>query len=397
MPTRIVILGSTGSIGRQALQVIAGLGEQFQVVGLAAGRNLDLLAQQAQRFRPVLIAAAVPPAEVARRLDLRALGASLVSPETLAACPEADLVVVATTGKAGLAPSLAALRAGKRLALANKEVLVMAGSILRKELARHGGVICPIDSEHSALWQCLLGEGQSRPNDSADNMVGLCQVAPLVKRLILTASGGAFRDYSREELRLVTPAQALRHPTWQMGPRVTIDSATLVNKGLEVIEAHWLFGVPYDQIEVVIHRESVVHSLVEFVDGSLKAQLGVPDMRLPIQYALTFPQRRPSGLPGLDLLRIGSLSFLPPDLNRFVGLQLALEAGRRGGTYPAVLAASDEIAVELFLQNRIGFLDIPELIERVLQAHRPIGDPDLTEVLLADEWARSKCLALAGA
>ncbi len=397
MPTRIVILGSTGSIGRQALQVVEALGDQFQVFGLAAGRNLDLLAQQAQRFRPSLIAADASPAEIARHLDLPSLGASLASPEALAACAEADLVLVATTGKAGLAPSLAALRAGKRLALANKEVLVMAGAILRKERARCGGVIRPIDSEHSALWQCLLGEGRCHPSDGEDNMVGLCQVAPLVKRLILTASGGAFRDHSREELRLVTAAQALRHPTWQMGPRVTIDSATLVNKGLEVIEAHWLFGVPFEQIEVVIHRESVVHSLVEFVDGSLKAQLGVPDMRLPIQYALTFPQRCPSGLPGLDLVQVGSLSFVPADLERFAGLQLALEAGRRGGTYPAVLAASDEVAVELFLQNRIGFLDIPELIERVLQAHRPIGDPDLAEILLADEWARGKCLALAGA
>jgi 1-deoxy-D-xylulose-5-phosphate reductoisomerase len=311
---------------------------------------------------------------------------------------DADLVVLATTGRAGLAPMLAAVRAGKRVALANKEVLVMAGEFLLTEQARAGGVVHPVDSEHSALWQSLLGEGSGRcPPVDRPNLVGLCDLAPVLRRLILTASGGAFRDYSRERLATVTAEQALRHPTWLMGPKVTIDSATLVNKGLEVIEAHWLFGVPYEQIEVVLHRESIIHSFVEFVDGSVKAQLGVPDMRLPIQYALTYPERVPSGLPTLDLAKMGCLTFLAPDEGRFPGLVLAVAAGRRGGTYPAVMAAADEVAVDLFLKERIGFTDITTLIDRVLQAHVPPGRVALEDVLAADEWARRKCLELAGA
>lgn len=397
MPTRVVLLGSTGSIGRQTLQVAELLGAEIEIIGLAAGRNLELLAEQARRFRPLLLATALPTHEAAARLAPDALGAELVSAEEMASCAEADLVVLATTGKAGLAPCLAALRAGKRLALANKEVLVMAGSVIRAERARHGAVIHPVDSEHSALWQCLLGEGCDCASQPGANLVGLCDLTAVVRRMILTASGGAFRDRSPEEMRGVTAAQALQHPTWLMGPKVTIDSATLVNKGLEVIEAHWLFGLPFDRVEVVIHRESVVHSLVEFVDGSVKAQLGVADMRLPIQYALTYPRRKPSGLPPLDLARIGSLTFLPVDDQRFPGFRLAVEAGRRGATYPAVMAASDEVAVDLFLRDRIGFADIPNLIDRVLQAHEPVGNPRLADILQADEWARRKCLELAGA
>ena len=394
MATRIVILGSTGSIGRQTLQVVEALGERCEVLGLAAGRNIALLAQQARRFHPPLLAASLPAQSIAASLDVRALGATIVSPEEMAACREADLVLVATTGKAGLAPTLAALRAGKRVALANKEVLVMAGDCLRQEQERFGGTVCPVDSEHSAIWQCLLGEGGPQSGDTTPDPCGLCRVPPVAKRLILTASGGAFRDCTPEQLQVVTAEQALCHPTWLMGPKVTIDSATLVNKGLEVIEAHWLFGVPYERIDVVVHRESVVHSLVEFADGSVKAQLGVPDMRLPIQYALTYPQRLATGLPTLDLLRVGTLTFTPADQERFPGLGLAIAAGRRGGTYPAVMAASDEVAVGLFLAGRIGFAQIAEMVDRVLQLHQPVRNPDLLGILAADEWARRKCLEL---
>ena len=397
MPIKLVILGSTGSIGRQTLQVVEALPERFQVVGLAAGKNLTLLAEQVRRFRPRLVAADVEPSALAAELGARGLGAEIARPEAIASCAEADLVVVATTGKAGLSPSLAALRAGKTLCLANKEVLVMAGALVRAACLRHGALVRPVDSEHSALWQCLIGERGQPGATTGKDLLGLGDAITSVQRLVLTASGGAFRDLSKEQLASVTAEEALRHPVWHMGPRVTIDSATLVNKGLEVIEAHWLFGVPYDRIEVVIHRESVVHSLVEFVDGSVKAQLGVPDMRLPIQFALTYPSRLPGGLPRLELSRLNHLSFVPVDHNRFAALGLALEAGRRGGTYPAVLAASDEVAVELFLANRIGFPDIARLIDGVLQAHRSANEPGLEEILAADAWARQTCLALADA
>lgn len=397
MPTNLVILGCTGSIGRQTLQVVEALPDRFQVVGLAAGRNLDLFAEQVRRFRPRLVAADVDSKSLAASLDLRALGAECVAPEEIAKCAEADLVVVATTGKAGLSPSLHALRAGKTLCLANKEVLTMAGALVQAECLRHGGLIRPVDSEHSALWQCLVGEHGRPGAPVGQNVVGLGGAVAAVQRLVLTASGGAFRDLDEEHLAQATARQALQHPTWSMGPRVTIDSATMVNKGLEVIEAHWLFGIPYERIAVVIHRESVVHSMVEFVDGSVKAQLSVADMRLPIQYALSYPDRLPGGLPRLEITRLSHLSFRPVDQARFPALALAVEAGRRGGTYPAVLTASDEIAVELFLTNRIAFPDIAKLIDGALQSHRTCSDPGLEDILAADAWARRKCLALAGA
>lgn len=396
MPTKIVLLGSTGSIGTQTLQVVEALQDRFHVVGLAAGRNLGLLAQQASHFRPRLLGADVDGDTLAAHLDLRALAAERASLEEMATMPEADLVVVATTGKAGLAPSLAALRAGKVLCLANKEVLVMAGSLVQALASQHGAAVRPIDSEHSALWQCLVGETGPSSVGPADNLVGLGEAHAAIGRLVLTASGGAFRDLSHEQLHTATAADALRHPTWSMGQRVTIDSATLINKGLEVIEAHWLFGVPFNAIDVVIHRESVVHSLVEFVDGSVKAQLGVPDMRLPIQYALTYPRRVPGGLPRLDLSRLSRLTFSQVDHDRFPALRLAIEAGQRGGTYPAVLAAGDETAVELYLANRIGFPDIARLIDRTLQAHHATARPDLETILAADVWARRHCLEASG-
>ena len=361
----VVVIGSTGSIGQQALEVLAGLRERFRVVGLAAGRNYALLLDQARLFHPKLLwcdQGGPHEAPDIHRLPM----------EEMAAHPEADIVLVATVGKAGLAPTLAALRAGKTVALANKEVLVMAGHLVMAAAREHGGQVRPVDSEHSAIWQCLWGEDPRA-----------------ISRLMLTASGGPFRDWPLAELSRVTAEEALRHPTWSMGPKITVDSATLLNKGLEVIEARWLFDVPFERIEIVLHRESIVHSLVEFRDGSVKAQLGLPDMRLPIQLALTYPERLPASAPRLELGSVGALHFEAVDRQRFPCLELALEAGRRGGTYPAVLAAADEVAVGLFLTGSIGFLDIPRLLADSLEAHQPIANPSLEEILAADTWARA--------
>ena len=349
-----------------------GLPHRFRVVALAAGRNVTLLEEQAREFSPRLICHSgnepAPGGVIAFR------GAQWASLEEMAVHPEVDIVVAATSGKAGLFPTLAALRAGKSVALANKEALVMAGKLVMQAADEGSGEIRPIDSEHSAIWQCLRGEKHSD-----------------VSRIVLTASGGAFRDKSLEELRRVTPEEALRHPTWRMGRKITIDSATLLNKGLEAIEAHWLFGVPFERIEVVMHRESIVHSLVEFTDGSLKAQLGPPDMRLPIQYALSYSERLPMpSLPRLDLKQVGALHFEQLDIKRFPCLALALEAGHRGGTYPAVLTAADEVAVGHFLAGRIGFMEIASVIEETLDKHDPIAEPDLSVVLEADAWARKQ-------
>ncbi|MFC1907056.1 1-deoxy-D-xylulose-5-phosphate reductoisomerase [Chloroflexota bacterium] len=366
---RIAILGSTGSIGRQTLDVIRALPERFRVVGLAAGRNSDLLAQQVAEFQPRLVScqsnqALQPPASAEYEV---------LSIEDMARHPEVDTVVIATSGKAGLTPTLAAVKEGKTVCLANKEALVMAGRIVCGEAARQGARILPIDSEHSAIWQCLNGE-KEQPN-----------------RLILTASGGPFRNYSPAQLKGVTVEQALQHPSWQMGPKVTIDSATLMNKGLEIIEAHWLFGMPFDRIEVLVHPQSIVHSMVEFTDGSVKAQLSCPDMRLPIQYALSYPERWPNPqLPQLDWDCISKLDFEPPDYDNIPCLKLAIEAGTMGETYPAVLCGADEMAVEMFLYHRIGFVDIARCVERTLEQHQAIANPTLEEILAADAWARDK-------
>ena len=365
---QLAILGSTGSIGQQTLDVVRSFPGRFRVIGLAAGRNATLLAKQIEEFQPRLVSIESPGS----REELRSLKWEICSSEELAADPEVDLVVMAISGKAGLSPTLAAIRAGKSVALATKEVLVMAGEFVTAETRRHGAQLLPIDSEPSAIWQCLRGE---------ENRIA---------RLILTASGGPFRHLSQEALSQVTPKQALDHPTWRMGPKVTIDSATMMNKGFEVIEAHWLFDVPFDDIEIVIHPQSIVHSMVEFVDGSIKAQLSPPDMRLPIQYALFYPERPPSKLPRLDFSSLGALAFETPDLERFPCLKLALEAGRKGGTYPAVLSAADEVAVELFLEKRIGFLDIAKLVEEALEEHRSIPNPSLEDILAADAWARER-------
>ncbi|MDP2661780.1 MAG: 1-deoxy-D-xylulose-5-phosphate reductoisomerase [Dehalococcoidia bacterium] len=367
---RLAILGSTGSIGAQALDVVRSLPDHFRVVALAGGQNIGLLRQQADEFHPLF--AYSPAAEAGPALSCN--GCSIVSPEEMASHPEVDLVVMAIAGSPALSPTLAALRAGKTVALASKEALVMAGALVTKEAREHGGRLLPVDSEHSAIWQCLQGENGQE-----------------VQRLILTASGGALRDHTQEQLRRVSPQEALYHPTWRMGRKVTIDSATLMNKGLEVIEAHWLFSLPFDRINVVMHRESIIHSLVEFVDGSMKAQLGMPDMRLPIQYALTHPARLANqSLPRLDLARFGTLTFGEVEMGRYPCLRLALKAAETGGTATAVLNAVDEVAVQRFLAGEISFLDISRLVERVLDRHQAQAEPDLETILDADHWAREQ-------
>ena len=368
---RLAILGSTGSIGQQTLEVVRSLPHYFRVAGLAAGNNIDLLAKQIDEFKPDFVFCQDKKACLANTEY------KLLSLEDIVTHPQVDTVVIATSGKAGLAPTLAAVRAGKNVALANKESLVMAGEIITSEAKINNARILPIDSEHSAIWQCLRGE------------------IPPAAQLILTASGGPFRHYSPEELSLVTSEQALRHPSWQMGRKVTIDSATMMNKGLEVIEAHWLFDIPFDNIKVLIHPESIIHSMVEFTDGIVKAQLSCPDMRLPIQYALSYPERLPnSELPRLDWSNIKGLTFEQPDFDTFSCLRLAIEAGKKGGTYPAVLCAADEVAVELFLSEHIKFTDIAGLVEQTLAEHEPTANPTLEEIVAADAWAREKVLKL---
>jgi 1-deoxy-D-xylulose-5-phosphate reductoisomerase len=360
----LVILGSTGSIGRQTLDVVRVLPGRFRVIGLAAGRNRRLLASQVAEFKPRLAGA-----DVAFEAPAGVKSATL---EEMASDQRADIVVVATAGKAGLAPTLAALRAGKTVALANKEALVMAGEIVMAEAKKHRASIHPVDSEHSAVWQCLAGEKTP------------------AKRITLTASGGPFYRWPYSRIASVEASDALKHPTWKMGRKVTVDSATLMNKGLEVIEAHRLFKMPYEDIGVVVHRQSVVHAMVEFADGTIKAQMAPPDMRLPIQYALTYPERLAnSDLPSLDFTRGLSLEFEPPDMKKFPCLGLALDAARRGGTCLAVLCAADEVAVDWFLKGRIRFTDIPEVVNRTLDKHRSKSRPSIEEIMAADTWARA--------
>ena len=363
---RLAVLGSTGSIGRQTLEVVSAFPDRFEVVALACGENVSLLKEQVAEFKPRLVCTEL--AAGAKEI----LGAACLPLEEIASHPDVDLVVISTSGKAGLGATLAAIRAGKKVALANKEVLVMAGGIVVAEAQKYDAEIVPIDSEHSAIWQCLNGEERRA-----------------VSKLILTASGGPFRQSTLAQLAAVTPKDALNHPTWRMGTKVTIDSATLMNKGMEVIEAHWLFDIPYSQIEVVVHPQSIIHSIVEFVDGSAKAQLSLPDMRLPIQYALTHPERWESPFrEGIDFGSIVSFDFEPVDLDRFPCLKLAMEAGERGGTYPAVLSAADEVAVELFLAKKIGFPDIAAVVARTLDCHEVISYPSIEDIFAADTWAR---------
>ena len=368
---QLAILGSTGSMGRQTLEVVRALPHRFHIVGLASGKNIGLLTKQINEFKPRFVYYQNAKAHLANAEY------EFLSLEDIACHPQVDTVVIATSGKSGLSPTLAAVKAGKNVALANKESLVMAGEIITNAAKLSAAQILPIDSEHSAIWQCLNGETQP------------------AAQLILTASGGPFRHYSPAQLMEVTPKQALEHPTWQMGRKVTIDSATLMNKGLEVIEAHWLFDIPYDHITILIHPQSIIHSMVEFIDGSIKAQLSYPDMRLPIQYALSYPERLPNPqLPRLDWSRINNLTFEQPNLDAFPCLKLAIEAGKKGGSYPAVLCAADEVVVELFLSQRIKFTDIPNLIEQTLEEHQATAHPTLEEIMAADAWAREKVIQL---
>jgi|SRR5579884_446875 len=364
----VVILGSTGSIGRQTLDVIRRQPNRIRLYGLAAKRNVELLRRQVEAFDVAVAVTGDDSGPVGSTETLQGEEGMV----DLVQRPEVDLVVVATVGAAGLLPTIAALDAGKLVALANKETLVMAGDLIRQHLRERDGTLVPIDSEHSAIWQCIQGEP-----DAA------------LERVTLTASGGALRHLSKDELANVTPEQALRHPTWSMGPKVTVDSATLLNKGLEVIEAKYLFDVPIEKVDVVMHPQSIVHSLVTFADSSVKAQLGLPDMRLPIQYALSHPDRWPDDLTRLNLAEVGSLTFAPVDFDRYPALHLAIEAGRAGNTYPAALCAADEVAVDAFLAGRIRFTDIPRVLEGVLEAHIPCRDANLDGIINADREARS--------
>ncbi|MFZ3062368.1 MAG: 1-deoxy-D-xylulose-5-phosphate reductoisomerase [Actinomycetota bacterium] len=372
----LIILGSTGSIGQQTIEVVERYPDLFRVVGLSTRGNTVLLKEQAKKIKPLSVAVADINAAVKLSVEIGAIGAQLLGgPEgiiNLCRLAEADTVVNALVGSVGLKPTLATLEEGKNLLLSNKESLVVGGEIVTKLAKEKKVMITPIDSEHSAIFQCLRGEKKSQ-----------------VKKIIITGSGGPFRGRKKKDLKNVTVKEALAHPRWKMGTKITIDSATLMNKGLEVIEAHFLFDVDYDSIKVVIHPQSIVHSLVEFVDGSVLAQLGPTDMRLPIQYALTYPERVPSPVTAIDLVELGELDFEEPDLETFPCLKLSYEAGKAGKTYPAVLNVANEEAVEAFLAERIGFLDISEIVYKALERHKGF-EPDLRILEEAQMWAREK-------
>jgi 1-deoxy-D-xylulose-5-phosphate reductoisomerase len=379
---RIAILGSTGSIGKNALRVIDSLGPQYEVVALSAHSSVELLAEQARRYKPGFVA--ITNSDYAERLggfigdlDIEILAGpdGLVK---IAELQEVDIVLTAVVGAAGLPAVFAAGRKGKRLAIANKEPLVIAGELLKKEIKKNGGVILPVDSEHSAIFQAMKSGSKEEVN-----------------KIILTASGGPFRQATAEDILNVTLEQALAHPVWDMGPKITIDSATMMNKAFEIIEAHWLFDIPVEKIEVLVHPESIVHSIVEFVDGSMIAQLGEPDMCLPIQYALTYPARVAGIARTLRLEEIGTLTFEKPNLETFRALSLGYEVARTGGTAPVVFNAANEAAVEEFLAGRIKFVNIIEIIEDCLNRHNVKTTVSLEEVLEADAWARREVAELA--
>jgi 1-deoxy-D-xylulose-5-phosphate reductoisomerase len=371
---RVVLLGSTGSIGTSTVKVAEDLPDRIRLLGLGAGNNSELLLEQTRKHRPQVVSIGDP----ARAKELRSLlgtGTEVFSgPEGLlkmATLPEADIVLIAIVGTAGLQPALAAIRAGKDIAVASKEILVMAGEIVMREARAHGVRVLAVDSEHSAIFQCLDG----KPPES-------------VRRLWLTASGGPFRKTPKSDFSSITVERALKHPSWVMGRKITIDSATLFNKGLEMIEARWLFDIEMARVSVVVHPQSVVHSMVEFVDGSMIAQLSTPDMCLPIQYALTYPERASSQRVQTNLAKLGSLTFEEPDPERFPSLSLARRAGEVGGTLPAVLNAANEIAVEAFVNRRINFTQISELVARTMERHQVVPHPGLEQILEADSWAR---------
>jgi 1-deoxy-D-xylulose-5-phosphate reductoisomerase len=372
---RIAIIGSTGSIGVQALDVIRHNPDKLEVVALAAGRNARLLAEQAAEFNADYAAISYPGSyEELKSLCHCWTGQGMEAVTFLTSLEDVDLVLVAVSGAAGIYPTYKAVAAGKTVGLANKESLVAAGEVIMPLAQVTGATILPVDSEHSAIFQCLQGEEK------------------WISRIWLTASGGPFREIEADKLEFVTPEEALRHPKWNMGKKITIDSATLMNKGLEVIEAHHLFAVSYDQISVVIHPQSIVHSLVEFLDGSLLGHFGVPDMRMPIQYAFSYPERWETVGERLDLGQLGELQFSSPDLQKFPALDLALAAGRQGGTMPAVMNAANEIAVESFLEGTLNFTGIVSAVEKVMGQHQVINNPDLPQIMAADTWAREACI-----
>jgi 1-deoxy-D-xylulose-5-phosphate reductoisomerase len=375
---RLTIIGSTGSIGQNTLEVVRHLSDQFEVFALAARSSVELLAEQIRVFQPriVVLTDAERVDELMRLCGERGIHLpEVLSGEqglrTITSAPEVDIVVSGAVGAAGLFPTWVAVQSGKIVALANKESMVLAGELLSRKASETGARLIPIDSEHSAIDQCLRSGKREE-----------------VRRLILTASGGPFRDTPAEDLPHMTPEHALKHPTWRMGKRITIDSATLMNKGLEVIEARWLFQIPAEKVDIMVHPQSIVHSMVEFMDGSVIAQLGTTDMRQPIQYALTYPQRLPSCVPAIDWASASRLEFMPPDKARFPCVRLAYEAIQAGGTAPAVLNAADEVAVQAFLDRRISFTDIPRLIENALETHK--GTPEVTfeAAMDADQWTR---------
>ena len=377
----IAILGSTGSIGVSTLEIVAAFPERYRIVSLTAGSNIALLKKQIRQFRPEVVAVADEAAVQRLRAEMGADGPEILTGvDGLVCCathPAADMLVSAIVGAAGLVPTMAAVRAGKDIALANKEILVAAGELFMAEVERRGVRLIPVDSEHSAIFQSLAGQ---RGQD--------------VRRLILTASGGPFRNTSLEDLQRVGLADALAHPNWEMGQKITIDSATMMNKGLEVIEARWLFNLPAEKIAVHIHPQSIVHSLVEYCDGAVIAQLGIPDMKTPIAYALSWPERLPLKQNPLDLCRCSDLSFSEPDLERFACLGLAYQALEKGGSCPAVMNAANEVAVAAFLQEKIGFLQIPEIITQVMNSHEAIAITELDQVLRADSWGREQAARL---
>ena len=370
----VVLLGSTGSIGTSTIKVADDIPDEIRLVGLAAGNNVELLLEQTRKHRPEAISISNP--EKARELQ-DALGtATLVHAGDegllkLATLPAADIVLIAIVGTAGLKPALAAIRAGKDIAVASKEILVMAGEIVMREARKQGVRVLAVDSEHSAIFQCL----EDKPPDS-------------VRRLWLTASGGPFRNTPREEFPSISVERALKHPSWVMGRKITIDSATLFNKGLEMIEARWLFGIELDRVSVIIHPQSVIHSMVEFIDGSIIGQLSTPDMCLPIQYALTYPRRVGSERVQTNFAKLGTLTFEEPDHERFPALGLARGAGNRGGTMPAVFNAANEVAVEAFCNRKITFDQIPEVVSRTMERHEIVAAPTLEQIIEADAWAR---------
>ncbi len=368
----IVILGSTGSIGKQALDVVRANRDKFKVVGLAGGENVEALLQQVKEFSPIYVNS---PNIKEKSWN----NAKVVSLEEMAVVPEADLVLISTVGSVGLVPTLEAIRSKKEVALANKEVLIMAGELVMAEAKKYNVQILPVDSEHNAVWQCLMG----------DCTFGSGSVSGPVKRIIITASGGAFRDWPVEKLDSVTPEEALAHPTWSMGKKITIDSATLMNKGFEVIEARWLFGMNYDRISVLLHRESIIHAMAEFADGSFKAVLSYPDMHIPIQHALSYPERFDVVWKQLDLENLEKLSFAKMNYGRYPCFNLAMEAAKKEGSYTAVLNAADDVAVHKFLDGKIKFTDIEKIVRKALDEHKPIPHPSIEDVIRIDEEVRN--------